>query len=673
MKIALNWIARYLDSVPSAAAAQEALVNAGLVVENVQQSHGTEVLDVEVTSNRTDCFSHIGLAREFSALFHSRFTMPEVKLVESGEPAAHQIQVEIQVPELCSYYSARIIRNVKVGPSPQWLREALESIGLRSVNNVVDVTNFVLMETGQPLHAFDAERIHQHRLIVTTAADGQTLTVLDGHNYKLNATMMVIGDVAGPLAIAGVMGGQSSAVTDSTQNVVLESARFNPLSIRATARALTLFSDSSFRFERGLDPAMAEYASRRAAALIQEVAGGTVAPGLVCAGFVHTKPMTVTLRPQRVFEILGIPIPQEEALDILRRLKLAAELKDGRIVCTVPSFRSDITREIDLIEELARLWGYGKIPVRSVITHRIPPADYRTQALGVICQTLSACGFCEAITHSFVAPTEARQFLPSDAAPLQVSELVRKVENALRPSIWTGLLRARALNQNNGNANVRLFEYCSVFWQELSAGSPPREQRRLALIADSVDQVLAALRELLGKLNPAARLTVRPQDGPGLTSGVGGRCFINLNQTRTDIGGVGLIAPQVLKFYDLRQPAAVVELELEKLIAIFDPVRRARPLPRFPAVRRDLSVVVANTVRWADVYSAIHAGDLKFLESVEFVGTFRNAQIGTGKKSLTFTLVFRDGQSTLRSEQVDQQVNNALEILAAHYQAALRA
>ncbi|MGC9259228.1 MAG: phenylalanine--tRNA ligase subunit beta [Phycisphaerae bacterium] len=673
MKIALNWIARYLDSVPPAAAVQEALINAGLVVENVQQSHGTQVLDVEVTSNRTDCFSHIGLARELAALFKLKFTIPEVKLVESGEPAAQHLAVEILTPELCSYYSARIIHNVQVGPSPQWLRAALESVGMRSVNNVVDVTNFVLMETGQPLHAFDAAKIHEQRIIVDTAADGQTLTALDGRSYTLNASMMVIGDVIGPLAIAGVMGGQASSVTDSTQTVVLESARFNPLSIRATARALTLFSDSSFRFERGIDPAMAEYASRRAAALIVEVAGGTLAPGCAGAGSVHTNPVTVTLRPQRSVEILGVRIPLEEALDILRRLELAAELKADRIVCSVPSFRSDITREIDLIEELVRLWGYGQVPVHSVVTHQVPPADDRAQALRTICHTLSACGFCEAITHSFVEQAEARQFLPAGAAPLQVSELVRKAENTLRPSIWAGLLRARALNQNNGGAEVRLFEYCSVFWQELSAGDRPMEQRHIALIADAIDHVLAAVQELLKRLNPAARLIVQPQDGPGLARNVGGRCLISLNQTQFDIGAVGLISPEVLKFYDLRRPAAVAELELEKLINVFNPVRLAQPLPRFPAVQRDVSIVVTNAVRWADISTSIHAGNLQFLESVEFVGTFRNAQIGAGKKSLTFTLVFRDPRSTLRSEQVDQQVNSALAILAARFNATLRA
>ncbi len=673
MKIALNWISRYLDSVPSAAAAQEALIHAGLVVENVYQSHGTDVLDVEVTSNRTDCLSHIGLARELAALFKLTFTMPEVSLVESGEPAANTLAVKILVPEMCSYYCARLIRNVKVGPSPQWLRDALESIGLRSVNNVVDVTNFVLMETGQPLHAFNARKITDQRILVDTAADGETITAIDGRAYKLNDSMLTIGDAVGPLAIAGVMGGQTSEVTQSTVDIVLESARFNPLSIRATARALTLFSDSSFRFERGIDPAMAEYASRRAAALIMEVAGGELAPGCVSAGSVHVNSIPVTLRPARIETILGVQVPLDDVLDILRRLELSPELQDGVIACRVPSFRSDISREIDLIEEVARLWGYGNVPVQSVISHRVPPTDNRSAAIGAIRNTLCACGFSQAITHSFVDQAEARQFLPHGAAAIQVSELVRKAENALRPSILAGLLRARALNQNNGTASAMLFEYCSVFWQETSASEAPTEQRRIALIADELSLILGTVRELLQRLNPAARLIIKPEDGPGFSPGIGGRCVMFVNEMSTDIGAVGLIAPEVAKFYDLRHGVAAAELDLEKLITIFNPVRRASALPRFPSIERDLSIVVANSVRWADISTAIQGSDLEFLEDVEFVGTFRNAQIGSGKKSVTLSLVFRDPESTLRSQQVDQQVSSILAILSKQFNASLRA
>ena len=671
MKIALNWISRYLNSVPSAAAAQEALIHAGLVVENVYQSNGTDVLDVEVTSNRTDCFSHIGLARELAALFKLTFTMPEVTLVESGEPAG--LAVKILVPDLCSYYSARVIRNVKVGPSPQWLRDALESIGLRSVNNVVDVTNFVLMETGQPLHAFDARKINDQRILVDTAADGETITAIDGRSYKLNDTMLTIGDAVGPLAIAGVMGGQTSEVTSSTVDIVLESARFNPLSIRSTARALTLFSDSSFRFERGIDPAMAEYASRRAAALILEVAGGQVAPGCVSAGSIKADPVPVSVRPGRIETILGVQVPLDDVLDILRRLGLSPELKGDAIACQVPSFRSDIYREIDLIEEVVRLWGYGRVPVRSIISHRVPPADNRAAAVGAMETTLRACGFSQAITHSFVDQAEARQFLPQGAVAVQVSELVRKAENALRPSILTGLLRARALNQNNGTANAMLFEYCSVFWQEAAGAEVPTEQRRIALIADELSLVLGTVRELVQRLNPAARLVIKPEDAPGFSSGIAGRCVMLINQIPTDIGCVGSIAPEVMKFYDLRHAAAAAELDLEKLIAAFNPVRRAAALPRFPSIQRDLSIVVANAVRWADISAAINGIDLPFLEGVEFVGTFRNAQVGSGKKSVTLSLVFRDPESTLRSQQVDQQVASILTLLADRFQASLRA
>ena len=673
MKIALNWISRYLKPVPSVAAAQEALIHAGLVVENVYHSHGTDVLDVEVTSNRTDCLSHIGLARELAALFKLQFAAPEVQLSESGEPAANAISVKILVPDMCSYYCARLIRNVKVGPSPQWLRDALESIGLRSVNNVVDVTNFVLMETGQPLHAFDAAKINDHRIFVDTPADGETITAIDGRTYSLNSSMMVIGDTVGPLAIAGVMGGQTSEVTTTTVDIVLESARFNPLSIRTTARSLTLSSDSSFRFERGIDPAMADFASRRAAALIMEVAGGELAPGCVSAGNANTAPLAVTLRYGRIAKILGVQVPLDDVLDILTRLELSPELKGDVISCSVPCFRSDITREIDLIEEVARLWGYGKVPVQDAISHRVAPPDHRAAAISAICNTLRACGFSESITHSFVDQAEGRQFLADNAAPVQVSELVRKAENALRPSILPGLLRVKALNQNNGTPNARLFEYCSVFQPASCEQDAPIEQRHIALVADDLPLVLGTVRELLNAINPAAQMNVEPENAPGLASGISGRCVMSLDQTAITIGSVGMIAPDVVKFYDLRHDVAAAELNLEKLIAAFNPIRRAAPLPRFPAMRRDLSIVVADTVRWRDISSVIHAGNVAFLQDIEFVGTFRNSQIGSGKKSVTLAMLFRDPASTLRSEQVDQQVAAVLAILAERCNASLRA
>ena len=672
MKIALNWISRYLKPVPSVAAAQEALIHAGLVVENVFHSHGTDVLDVEVTSNRTDCLSHIGLARELAALFKLQFAAPEVQLVESGEPAATAIAVKILVPDMCSYYCARLIRNVKVGPSPQWLRDALESIGLRSINNVVDVTNFVLMETGQPLHAFDAAKINDHRIFVDTPADGETITAIDGRTYSLNSSMMVIGDTVGPLAIAGVMGGQTSEVTSATVDIVLESARFNPLSIRTTARSLALSSDSSFRFERGIDPAMVDFASRRAAALIKEVAGGELAPGCVSAGNANTAPLAVTLRYGRIAKILGVQVPLDDVLDILTRLELSPELKGDVISCSVPCFRSDITREIDLIEELARLWGYGKVPVQDAISHRVAPTDPRAVAMTAICNTLRACGFSEAITHSFVDQAEGRQFLADNAAPVQVSELVRKAENALRPSILPGLLRVKALNQNNGTPDARLFEYCSVFQPASSEQGAPIEQRHIALVADDLPLVLGTVREVLNAINPAAQMRVEPDNAPGLTSGISGRCVMSLDQTAITMGFVGMITPDVVKFYDLRHDVAAAELDLEKLIAAFNPIRRAAPLPRFPAMRRDLSIVVADTVRWRDISSAIHAGNVSFLQDIEFVGTFRNAQIGSGKKSVTLALLFRDPASTLRSEQVDQQVVAVLAVLSERCNAILR-
>ena len=683
MKIAINWINQYLDRPVEAAAAQEALINAGLVVEHVDKVGGTEVLDVEVTSNRTDCFSHLGLARELAALLHRHFRPPVVTLMETGAAAEKDLQVSILAPEYCPVYTARLLRNVKVGPSPAWLRESLESIGLRSVNNVVDVTNYVLMETGQPLHAFDFAQVRGGRLTVDTAGENESLLAIDGRSYPLDSDTLVIADAVSPLAIAGIMGGKESEVTSATRDIVLESAGFDRLSVRATARRLGLSSDSSFRFQRGVDPAMVEFASRRAAQLIVELAGGELASGLLMAGRAVIPDVTVKLRLARIREILGTVVPLEEVVSILGHLHLhpQSDPQTGGIVCRIPSYRSDITREIDLIEEIVRVWGYGRVPLGAAVTHTVAPVEDTERARQVVRNSLCAAGWHEVVTYSFVDHHEIDLFMPPNRSAARVSDAVRKSANLLRPSILPGLLAARKLNQSAGQSAPRLFEIARAYWQAAESPTvPPSEELRLAIVGNSITEVLGVVEVMLNAINPRLMLRQTPTAVPGMATGISAALIAHPDQISpsgessagTHIGFAGEFSADVMKHYDLRHAAAGAELNLPALINLFVPMRTAVPVPRFPAVCRDLSLVLPLSVRWADVRDTLAAAGLKFLEQISFTGTYRGKQVQEGVKSLTFSLVFRDSAGTLRSEHVEQQVQNAVDLLASRFGAQLR-
>ncbi len=716
MKIALDWIATYLDRPIAAAEAQEALIQGGFVVERVETIDGTQVLDVEVTSNRPDCLSHLGLARELAALSRRRFAAPEPRLAETAPAAENWLTVRIAAPDLCPYYSARVLRGVRVGPSPAWLRRALATIGLRSINNVVDVTNFVLMDTGQPLHAFDLAKIAERQIIVRRAVAGEKITTLDGRVHDLTEETLVISDAAAPVALAGIMGGRDSEVVPATRDILLESARFEPFNIRRTARRLGLATESSFRFERGIDPALADYASRRAAALLQQVAGGVLAGGAICtvaprqqgrndcirtAGCspapepggatvrvgafgddARTRPqeaVALAVRPARVRQIVGVDIPATEMLDILERLGFEPQLESDRVLCRIPSYRSDISREIDLIEEILRLWGYARVPVQDQVRHGMPPDDVALQAHRTMRETLASCGWQEAITYSFVEPREAALFLEPGQAAVRVSDAVRKLSNTLRPSLWPGLLRARQFNQNQGEAGVRLFEHAAVYWQDqASPAAPPAQEWRVALIGNSVTEILGAVEMLLQRLCPGAELEMTPQDRGALAPDAAAELLVRVPKAAGAVvrhakaGVVGRFADAVLKFYDLRHPAAGAELRWEVWRNWFEPVRRAQALPRFPAVQRDVSVLLGAAVRWAEVRATLLSANLQYLEALRFVGTWRGGQMESDKKSCTFTLVFRNPSGTLRSDEIDVQIQQSLKILERQFQAVLR-
>jgi phenylalanyl-tRNA synthetase beta chain len=669
MKISLEWLSDFLPNSSGAPLAPEiagdALTNGGLPVE-VIEAHGEDrVIDVEVTSNRADCLSHRGVGRELAALLNRPFADKPPMATESSIPTSSVANVRIEAAALCPHYTARVIRGVKIGPSPAWLIRRLEAVGQRAVNNVVDVTNYVMFELGQPLHAFDFDHLAGGQIIVRTAGAGESIVSIDGHDRKLTTEMLVIADAHRPVALAGVMGGRDSEVGDGTVNLLLESARFDPLSIRKTARQLSLKSESSYRFERGIDPLLPVCASLRAAQLILQVAGGELLGGLVEAGANGYVPKNLVLRQSKLRAVLGVDLNEADVTAALSRLGFEPKkVAEGwRVV--VPSHRLDLNLEIDLVEEVARLVGYDHIPVREQIQIRLTPLDHSLRTIDEIRNGIAASGYSEAVTFSFVSDALADDFKPLEAAALPRADAsVRKADARLRPSLLPALVEAIGRNESAGTLGARLFEIGSIFWIDSSKNLI--EQRRLGLVGGELRDLRGAVESLLNRLEPAWKCAVIPSAQPGLSSG--GRIEWN----GKPIGSIGLISKTVGGKLGLRETPAAAELELAALLAGARHVPQLQPLPRFPAIRRDLSLVMTDKTRYADLEQSILKLNLSNLEAIEHVTTYRGKPLDKGSKSVTITLVFRSPGGTLTGDEVDASIQRVVETAGQNLGASVR-
>lgn len=673
MKLSLNWLNRYLSAPASQEQVCTLLGQQGFPIEDQEQLSGGDVfIDAEVTSNRSDCLSHIGMAREVSAgASDLSLKLPDITLNESDTAVDTLTSVTNDETELCPVYTARVIQGVKVGPSPKWLVDCLEAIGLRSVNNVVDVTNFVLMEMGQPLHTFDMDKLAGSKIIVRRAKAGEDFTAIDGTKHKLADSMLIIADGEKPQAVAGVMGGLDSEVTDSTTNILLESARFDQLSVRTTSRRMKLSSDSSYRFERGVDPCGVEIASQRAAQLIIELAGGTLAKGVIRAGETEPAAKVISLRIQRCNDLLGVQLKPEVMAGLLCSLQLDAQIDGDTLTVTVPTFRSDIEREVDLIEEVARMFGMANIPVMDKITLNVRPAQNDLKARKRLGQILVSHGYCETMTFSFVNPKLGGRFVPVGNKPLEIGDERRKSEPMLRPSLIPSLMICRKGNQDVGNSDVKLYETASVWSRD--AKDEIVEYRQLALLADVTDPQLAlrsmrsVLAEVVERLGANAQLTLTATEAP---------CFsdaLSIALNGKTIGVMGLIDKKTQDAFDLQTPVIAASLELQPVIDLYPAQRLVGALSRFPAIERDLSVLVKDEVTWDQIQEQVLGTKPQFMESLNFVTTYRGKPIPKGIKSVSLRMTFRDETSTLRHEQVDSQMKAVMDALTGKLGAEIRA
>ncbi|UCC22702.1 MAG: phenylalanine--tRNA ligase subunit beta [Planctomycetota bacterium] len=667
MKILLSWLNDYIDTGLSAEQIAGVLSDLGLSCESIQQLGCDATIELEITSNRGDCLSLIGVARELSAATGKPLKIPTIELPESDSVASDLASVEIQEVDLCPRYTARVIEGVKVGPSPDWLRNRLEAVGLRTVNNVVDATNYAMLETGQPPHAFDCEKITDGKIIVRKALPGERIVSIDGSKCDLKPDMLIIADPSGPVAIAGVMGGLHTEVSDTTTSILLEDAYFDPVSIRQTSRRLALPSEAAYRFERIVDIENIDWASKRTAQLIAQVAGGKVAKGMVDIYPKKSAQKQVTLRLSRLNMLLGIEVPPEQVQRILSALSLNPQQEDNSLVCDVPSWRSDIYREIDLIEEIARIYGLDKIPTEQKIQIEVVPVDARQKLTELAGTYLNGCGFYETINVTFLDNSTADLFT-AHTRHLAVTDESRKAASLLRQTLLPSLFTTFRTNLNAGNSPCRVFEIADTYIPTEKSNALPIEKPKLALACDcDLRDLRGVIEGLIKTVDSEADILFEPAEL--LWAQTGAQIMVNGRA----IGTAGLASQAVKDKFDFKDltPAAA-ELDFEHLMTLSRVAVKVKPIPRFPAIQRDLSIVIDEKTSWARIAEAVNKKAPDQLQDLQFVGIYRAKGIPSGKKSLTLRLTFRDEDGTLTHETVDKFQNEILDSLTKSLGAELR-
>lgn len=705
MIVSWNWLKQYVSLDMPVEELTYRLMMAGINHEGTAEIGGDLAMDLEITSNRPDCLSHLGIAREVAALFGRALRVPEAQPSAGRTPVESLVQVRIECPDLCFRYIARVIRGVRIGPSPGWLMRRLRTVGLTPINNVVDVSNYVLMECGQPLHTFDFAKVRGGTIVVRRPRAGETIEAINHIVYPLQPDMCIICDAECPVAIGGVMGGAETEISDSTTDVLIESAEFAPVSIRNTARALGLHSDSSFRFERGVDPEGVDWASRRCCELILELAGGELADGVVDVGRRSTAREPIPLRFAQIPRILGIDVPPERVREILLALGLqecssiagaesvplgvsetisetkrrrssprskpvAKSVESDRIVVLPPSWRRDLEREIDLVEEVARLYGYDKIPEDVSVPMAPSARSQQERVLEKVRGVLTGCGLDEAMTFSVVEEELAKGFLPwTLVEPLRTQTPILRGANVLRESLVPSLLSARRTNESLGNPQIELFEIATVYWPQ--PDTLPIEEPLLSITSGrsylEVKGILEALLEILKISEPLRSELAECSQLAGSDS-----CRLYLGDQLW--GFVGEVSAELQQQMDLRRKSTTAEVRIRLLVQAAQLTPQYQPVVPYPPITRDVNLVVDEAVRWADVATTIRHSGGPWLESLQYRQTYRDTQrLGQGKKSLLMTLAFRCPERTLTNPEADQLRDQIVAECEKRHGAKLRA
>jgi len=646
------------------------------------------ILDISITPNRPDCLCIIGVAREIAALTHQRVKYPTLLPSDKREEIHQKTSVTLLDPDLCPRYVARMIKGVKIGPSPNWMKNRLEKVGVRSINNVVDVTNFVMMEYGQPLHAFDFELLEEGRIVVRRAQKGEGFVTLDGVKRILDGEMLMICDGVKPVAIAGVMGGLNSEIKEDTKIVLLESAYFNPMGNRRTSKELGLETEAAYRFGRGIDYGGCVAAANRAAQLIQESAGGRVIEGVVDAYPSPIRPRPIRLRVRKIHQILGTEISTKQARIYLEDLELNVRDEDKDIlIVTPPSFRGDLEREIDLIEEIVRMDGYEKIPL--TLPKGPPSPEERSREFFLerkAVEILLQHGYYEVVTYSFTSPISL-DFIglyPEDPRRkyLQILNPLTEDYSALRTSLIPGLMETARYNVTRKNSNLKIFELKKVFFAQ-EGEKLPKEVKYLVGLAMGIDQdphwafsprpidfydVKGCVEDLLETLQIEEIKFIRAEDIPYLHPGKASKVLCG----KEVLGVLGEVHPQVLDYYEIHGKAYLFEIDFEQMVKWAGEGKRFRPLPKFPAVYRDLSLVVDDELEVEKVAEAIWNFHQPSIDEVKLFDVYRGAPISEGKKGVSYRIRYQANDRTLTDEEVNRYHEKIIFKLKEIFQVELR-
>ncbi len=684
MRVPLEWLREYVDIQESVEELAERLTMSGIAVEGWEEVEGDAVMALELTPNRGDCYGLINVAREVAAIFAREVRLPGVAVKESGVPVGEYARVEIRDKDLCPRYAARVIRNVVIEPSPPWMQKRLVQAGIRPINNIVDITNYVMLETNQPLHAFDYDLLEGGSIIVRRARPAEKLVTLDGVSRTLDEDVLVIADAGKAVALAGIMGGEETEVTKKTTTVLLESANFSAASIRKTSRRLGLRTEASVRFEKGADANGVIFALDRAAQLIEMLGAGEVLQGVCDVYPQRSEPQVLKLRPERVNYLLGTDLDSGQIERYLIRLGFAVNRTLEALEVSVPTYRPDIQIETDLIEEIARLHGYNSIPStlpEGVITQgrATPLQRFKDAAVEVLSRYLF-----QAITYSFINPRWF-DFLRIGEGhcwrnAVRLANPLSEEQSVMRTTLVPGMLDVVRRNLSRQNEDLALFEVGTVF-KPRKEGLPLEELKICAVTTGKTDMHWSGVRldmdyfYLKGiaerflsemgvrgcRFEPASD---HPSFHPGRAAGV--------VKNGTELGIIGEIHPEVLANFDIKRRVCVFEFDLQALFASADSRKMTDELTRYPAVQRDLAVLVNEDTPAAAVLSVIESAGGELLRRVDLFDVYQGPQVPAGFKSLAYSLVFQAYDRTLQEDEVSGIVEKILAQLGKQLDARLR-
>jgi phenylalanyl-tRNA synthetase beta chain len=693
MKVQVDWLKEYTEIDVPTDELGHVLTMAGLEIEShetveLPDGEKSEVLELNVTPNRGYCLSHIGVAREVSALLNKSLKLPDpLKALESVwgvVKVEERVSVENMEPELCPRYCALVIENIKVGSSPKWLKDRLTAIGLRPINNIVDITNFVMMEYGQPLHAFDRDLLAGNKIIIRRAKKGEPFASLDGTELKLEPDALVIADGEKPVALAGIMGGTNCQVSEITCHVVLESACFDPTTVRKGSKKYGLRSDSSYRFERGVDWNGVVSAQARAALMIKELAGGEICLGRVDIYPQEQKPIFVSLRMSRLNQLLGASFNSEQVQDILFRLGMEVLNQSENMEVKIPSFRPDLLREVDLIEEIARIDGFDKVdtvyPVAGVRPVRI---SAKQNIIKKVREVFCCAGFAETVHYSFIECVVAEEFKTAFASErnrvIALKNPLSSEYDTMRTSLLPGLLKTAGLNLSKGQKPLKLFEVGSVYFSD-SNGARTEKAVLSAIVLGPYEltpwkprggdydfyDLKGTLEMLITHLH--LKLEIFPDSRPFLLPDKSVRVQIS----DKELGFLGQMAPEQNLVGELGQNVYALELDLGALEKSASSSLQFQPIPKFPETYRDISILVDRSVTSQKAADVILKTGSPLIQKVELYDHFEGKKIQADKKSLTFALSFQSAERTLSDDEVNPLFEKIVQTLKSELGASLR-